>query len=45
MPDVPGAEQPALRIEQREKVSSVVWQRGGNGAAKLRALLDTDPCG
>jgi hypothetical protein len=26
MPDVPRAEQPALRIEQREKVSSVVWQ-------------------
>jgi methylthioribose-1-phosphate isomerase len=26
MPDVPCAEQPALRIEQREKVSSVVWQ-------------------
>ena len=24
MPDVPRAEQPALRIEQREKVSSVV---------------------
>jgi len=45
MPDVPRAEQPALRIEQREKVSSVVWQRGGNAAAKLRAVLDTDSCG
>jgi hypothetical protein len=45
MPDVPRAEQPARRIEQREKVSSVVWQRGGNAAAKLRAVLDTDPCG
>jgi len=32
MPDVPRAEQPALRIEQRETVSSVVWQRGGNAA-------------
>ncbi len=39
MPDVPRAEQPALRIEQRETVSSVVWQKGGNGAAKLRAFL------
>ncbi len=39
MPDVPRAEQSALRIEQREKVSSVVWQNGGNGAAKLRAFL------
>ena len=36
MPDVPRAEQPALRIEQREKVPSVVWQRGGNAAAKPR---------
>jgi hypothetical protein len=45
MPDVPRAEQPALRIEQREKVSSVAWQRGEKAAAKLRAVLDTDPCG
>jgi hypothetical protein len=45
MPDVPRAERPALRIEQREKVSSVVWQRGANAAAKLQAVLDTDPCG
>jgi hypothetical protein len=28
-----------------KKVSSVVWQKGGNAAAKLRAVLDTDPCG
>ena len=39
MPDVRRAEQPALRIQQREKISSVVWQRGGNAAAKLFLIL------
>jgi hypothetical protein len=34
MPHVPRAEQPALRIEQREEeVSSVEWQKGGNAAS------------